>query len=348
MSYLCRFGAGALGELAGVCAELGVARPLLVASARGARVGAELPVAGTYAGVRPHVPVETVRAAAAQARQLEADGIVALGGGSAIDTAKAAVVELLGRDERDGRAREAPVPRIVAVPTTYAGAEWTPFFGLLLAPGHKGGGSDGRARPAAAIYDPQLTLGLPVPETVGTALNALAHCAEAYYHPATGPRALREADAGAALIADALPRVVAHPFSLEARAPLLEGAMHAALALAESGLCVGHALAQALGGRYGLPHGAMNAVCLPAALRFNAVVSPGAVARFGRALGAADPATRVRELAALGGFGRLRDLGVPAEELGEVAEAAARRAGARANPRPVTVADAAALLRSVW
>ena len=155
------------------------------------------------------------------------------------------------------------------MPTTYAGAEWTSYFGMLLAPGRKGGGGDERAKPVAAIYDPELTLGLPVPETVGTAMNALAHCAEAYYAAGHTERGDRHADTGAAAINYALPLVAERPDWLYARTRLLEGAFRAALALEEAGLALGHAMAQALGGRYGLPQGAMNALCLPAALRFN-------------------------------------------------------------------------------
>jgi alcohol dehydrogenase class IV len=114
-------------------------------------------------------------------------------------------------------------------------------------------------------------------------------------------------------------------------------------------LALGHALAQGLGGRYGLPHGALNALCLAPALRFNEDVAAAEIARFGEALGAAgDPAARVEELARLGGFERLRDLGVPPEAPAEVAESVAARAGAKANPRPVTPADVERLLRSIW
>jgi alcohol dehydrogenase class IV len=92
----------------------------------------------------------------------------------------------------------------------------------------------------------------------------------------------------------------------------------------------------------------MNALALPPALRFNAALAPEAVRRFGEAIGAPDdPAARVEELAALGGFGRLRDFGVPADELDEVAEAAAGRAGNQANPRPATPGEIATLLRSI-
>jgi maleylacetate reductase len=337
---IIRFGAGSLAELADVCAEAGIRRPLLVASRRGAAAASGLPVAGIYDGVRPHVPVETVHEAAAILQEIGADGLVGLGGGSAVDTCKAVVAELAD-------AVETP-PRIVAVPTTYAGAEWTATFGMLLGPGRKGGGVDDRARPVAAIYDPELSLGLPLDATVGTTMNALAHCAEAYYHPACTEAAARHADTGASAIAYALPIVADRLDGVYGRTRLLEGAFRAALALAESGLCLGHAMAQALGGRYGLPQGTMNAICLPVALRFNAAAVPAAVARFGEALGADDPVARVEDLARLGGFERLRDFGVPGAELDDVAEAVVARPGARANPRPASPAQVAALLREVW
>jgi maleylacetate reductase len=338
VSRVIRFGSGSLAELADVAAEIRAERPLLVTSRRGAALAPGLPVASVYDGVRPHVPVESVREAAVRARETEVDCLVALGGGSAIDTSKAVVAELLPQR----------TVRIIAVPTTYAGAEWTPYFGVLQAPGRKSGGSDERARPAAAIYDPALTLSLPVPETVGTALNALAHCAEAYYTPTSNGRAKRHADTGATAIGYALPLVAARPDWIYARTRLLEGAFRAALALEAAGLALGHAMAQALGGRYGLPQGAMNALCLPVALRFNAAAVPEAVARFGRALGTDDPVRRVEELARLGGFRRLRDFGVPEGELEEVAAGIVARPGAKANPHPATADDVAALLRRIW
>jgi alcohol dehydrogenase class IV len=107
-------------------------------------------------------------------------------------------------------------------------------------------------------------------------------------------------------------------------------------------------MAQALGGRYGIAHGAANALCLPPALRFNEPVAAEEIARFGGALGTEDPAARVEELARDSGFTRLRNLGVPENELDEVAEAAAERAGARANPRPASPEEIAELYRSIW
>jgi maleylacetate reductase len=145
-----------------------------------------------------------------------------------------------------------------------------------------------------------------------------------------------------------LPAVVEDGRDLEARTGLLEGAMHCGRALAERGLFLGHAIAQALGGRYGLPHGAMNALSLPPALRFNAPVVPDALALLRAALETDDAPVRVEELARLGGFERLRDFGVPEEDLPALAEEVVARPGARANPRPVSAADAERLLREIW
>jgi maleylacetate reductase len=328
-----RFGAGALADLPDVLAALEVERPLVVTSRRGAETASAIPRAPVYAGVRRHAPVETVGEAVAAARAAGADVIVGLGGGSAIDTAKAASVE-------------AALP-LVAVPTTYAGAEWSPFYGLRdESTGTKRGG--GGAELKGVVYDPALTLTLPRDETAGTALNALAHAAEAFYVNGTTDRARRHAFTGARAISYALPLVLERPDDLYARSRLLEGAMRAGRALGEAGLAVGHALAQALGARYGLPHGALNAVVLPAALRFNAPVVPDAIDDFAAAMVTDDAVAKVEELARLGGFTRLRDLGVPDDELDEVGRLAAGRPGARANPRPVTPEQATELLRSVW
>jgi maleylacetate reductase len=313
-----------LDELAGLLAELGVERPLLVTSERFAEL--DVPVAARFAGVRRHSPAEAVAAATRAAEG--ADGLVAVGGGSAIDTGKAV-----------SAAAELP---LVAVPTTYAGAEWTSYYGIRdEARRRKGGG--GGARTVAVVYEPRLTLDLPPGETVGTASNALAHAAEALY---AGPQ--EDASEGARLIGRHLPAVVADGQDLAARTGLLEGALHAGRALGERGLFLAHALAQGLGGRYGLPHGALNALSLPPALRFNEPAVPEALAALGDALGTDDPIERVEELAALGQFGRLRDHGVPQADLPELAAEIAERPGARANPRPASAADVERLLREMW
>lgn len=309
--------------------ELGVGRALLVTTPRWTKL--DLPVEGVFDGVRSHASAESVAAAVEASRG--ADGLLAVGGGSAIDTAKAVSVQ-----------RDLPV---ASVPTTYSGAEWTPGFGVRdEARGIKGGGGGGRVE--AIVYEPELTLTLPIGETVGTAMNALAHCAEALYVEGRNAEADEEALAGAGLISSALPSVVVDFEDRRARRALLEGAMHAGAALAGAGLGLGHAMAQALGGRYGIAHGAANAVCLPAALRFNEPVAAAEIERFSEAVGGGSAVARVEDLAALGGFRQLRDLGVPEAELDEVAAATIERPGAKANPRPASQEQIAELLREIW
>jgi maleylacetate reductase len=308
---IVRWGLASLEELAGDA-------PLVVASPRWRGLPLE-------AGARwEEVPSARVQEAAA----LAGDRVVAVGGGSAIDLGKAI-------------SARAGVP-LVSVPTTYAGAEWTPYYGIRDPERHAVGGGGG-ALLYAAVYEPELTLELPREVTVGTAMNALAHCAEALYATGHNAEADEHALTGAGLIGEWLPRVVEVPRDLEARTELLRGACHAGQALGGSMLALAHAMAQAVGGRYGLPHGTLNGICLPPALRFNAQLVPDAVSSFRAAVG-----RDVEELAALGSATRLRDLGVPEQDLPELAAAAASRPGNRANPRPATPAEIEALLRSVF
>ncbi len=320
---IVRWGLDALPE---VCATAGVRSPLLVASPRWD--GLELPL--QPAARWREVPSDRVGEAAEAA--LSGDGVVALGGGSAVDLGKAI-------------SASTGLP-LVSVPTTYAGAEWTPYFGVRDPQRRMRGGGSG-ARLAGAVYEVDLTLDLPRETTVGTAMNALAHCAEALYAQGHNDAADAEALEGAQLISVWLPQVVGSQHDRDARTQLLRGACHAGAALGGSMLALAHAMAQAIGGRYGLPHGTLNGICLPPVLRYNARYAPEAVRRFGEAVGG-DPAPRVTELAALGGPTRLRDLGVPEEHLPELAELAAGRAGNQANPHPATPAEIEQLLRSVW
>ncbi|HEY3922397.1 MAG TPA: iron-containing alcohol dehydrogenase [Gaiellaceae bacterium] len=297
-----------LAELPNVLDELGVARPLLVASSRWT---VDLPAIGRWTEVpSPEIDVPPA-----------ADSLIALGGGSAIDSAKHA-------------SAKSGLP-LISIPTTYSGAEWTQGFGIRT-PDRRMVGGGGGANLAGIVYEVELTRDLPSAETVGTSMNALAHCAEALYVTGRNDAGDARALEGAALIAAALPAMD--------REQLLRGAAAGGEALALAGLGIAHAMAQALGGRYGLPHGAMNALCLPPGLRFAERDAPGEVARFRAALGGTTP----EELAALGGFGSLRDSGVPEAELPEVAAAAAERQGNRNMRRPAEPGEIEALLRSIY
>jgi maleylacetate reductase len=278
------------------------------------------------------VPWESVAAPLALARG--ADGVLAIGGGSSIDLGKAI-----------SAATGLP---LVSVPTTYSGAEWTSYFGVRDSERRMRGGGRG-ANPTAIVYEPELMLSLSAETTVGTAMNALAHCAEALYVQGHNPAADEHALAGARLMSEWLPRVVAVPHDLEARTELLRGACHGGAALAGSMLALAHAMAQAIGGRYGLPHGTLNGICLPPVLRFNTQYAPSAVARFGEAVGdPGDPAARVETLAALAGPTRLSELGVPEGDLPELAVSAAERGGNLANPKPASSDEIDGLLRDIY
>jgi maleylacetate reductase len=316
-----------LAELPQTLDEVGASRPFSIASRR----WAELDLGVEPNGRWDEIPSDRIAEIAGAAG--EADCVLTVGGGSAIDLAKAV-------------SAETRLP-LVSVPTTYSGAEWTPFFGIRDAQKRMTGGGRG-ANLAAIVYDVELTFDLPRAESVGTAMNALAHCAEALYVEGRNDEGDGAALAGARAIGAALPRVAADGQDRAARAELLRGAEAGGRALASAGLGLGHAIAQALGGRYGLPHGAMNALSLPLALRFNEPVAHEEIARLADALETDDAVARTAELARLGGFERLREFGVPEDELDDVAEAVVARPGAEANPRPSSAHEVAELLHSIY
>lgn len=322
---IVRWGLGALPE---VLEETAVERALLISTERWRSL--DVPVDRKFFGALPHAEVSGVKAAIAALDG--ADGLIALGGGSAIDTAKAV-------------SKASGLP-IISVPTTYSGAEWTDFYGNRdTATGLKSAGAG--AKVAAIVYEPELTLGLSPSDTCGTAMNALAHCAEALYAPGRTAKTDEDALAGAALIARWLPVVMNDGRDVEARRGLLEGAMRGGSAL-RAGMGLGHAMVQALGGEFGLPHGPLNAVCLPYALRFNREVAADAIAALGRAMGGGDPVETIWSLGALGCPMRLRDHHVPEAALPRLAHKIEVRPAAKSNPRPATEPEILEVLVQAW
>ncbi len=332
------FGAGAVAELPGEVAALGLTRVLVLCSPgredTGTRVAAALGdrAAGVLAEAREHVPVEVARRARHVATELGADGCVAVGGGSAVGLGKAIALE-----------HGLPV---IAVPTTYAGSEMTPVWGLTES-GRKRTGRDVRVLPRSVLYDPELTLTLPARLSVTSGFNAIAHAVEGLYAPDATPIVSLMAEEGARALAAALPAVAADGSDVDARAEALYGAWLCGAVLGATTMSLHHKLCHVLGGTLGLPHAPTHTVVLPHALASNAAAAPDAVAALARALGEADPARALWELGGrLGAPRSLRGLGMAEADVPRIAGLAV--ADPYANPRPVTRDGVEALLRAAW
>jgi maleylacetate reductase len=333
------FGAGSLADLPDEVDRLGLERVLVLCSpdqeATGRRVAAALgtQAAGVLAEARMHVPVEVAHRAREVAAELGADGCVAVGGGSAIGLGKAIALE-----------HELP---IIAVPTTYAGSEMTPVWGLTEG-GRKRTGRDNRVLPKSVLYDPEMTLTLPVQMSATSGMNAIAHAVEGLYAPDATPIVSLMAEEGTRAMATALPGVVADGADLGARSGAQYGAWLCGAVLAATTMSLHHKLCHTLGGTLDLPHAQTHTVVLPYALAYNQPAAPAAVAAISRALGGVeDPARALWELAGrLGAPRSLAELGMEDEDIPRIAELAV--ADPYANPRPVTRDGVEALLRAAW
>ena len=372
------FGAGALAQLGAEIERLGARRALVLSTpeqvASAERVAALLGgrAAGVFAQARMHVPIETARAARAEAERLGADCAVAIGGGSTTGLGKAIALE-------------SGLP-ILAIPTTYAGSEMTSIYGLTEG-GVKKTGRDPRVLPKTVIYDPELTLTLPLGLTVTSALNAIAHAAEGLYAPDGNPIVALMAEEGIRAAAAALPRLSKDAHDLAARGDALYAAWLCGTVLAQVSMGLHHKLCHTLGGSFDLPHAEVHTVVLPHALAYNAAAAPAAMRRIERALQAArldassatgtpdsdsvqrSPSTssggsgssagnsiaRSGSSAAAGIFDlardhgaptALRDLGMPAAGLDRAAHLAVENR--YPNPRPLERAALRELLQRAW
>jgi maleylacetate reductase len=327
------FAEGALARIADEAAGLGLDSALVIATpGSGARLGARVVdllgarAAGLHAEAVVHVPTAVAEAGMAAARENNADGLVAVGGGAAIGLAKAIALNT-------------GLP-ILAVPTTYSGSEATPIWGTTTGD-RKTTGRDDKVVPRTILYDPELTFGLPAAVSAASGMNAIAHCVEGLWIPERTPVTVALAMEALTRFAVHLPRVVADGADREARSECLVAAWLAGMVLTK-GTGLHHKLAHVLGG-LGLPHAETHAIILPHVTRFNLAAAQDAKERLARAFGAGDPAAALARL--LHSFPiprRLREVGFDRARIPEVAEQVA--ALSITEPRPVAAADAAAIL----
>jgi maleylacetate reductase len=288
--------------------------------------------AGSFTAIELHVPVEAVDAARAMAEGSNADCLLSIGGGTTTGFGKAIALE-------------SGLP-LIAIPTTYAGSEMTPIYGIT-SNGRKRTGRDLRVLPKAVIYDPALTISLPPEVTGPSGMNALAHCVEGLYAEEASPISSLMAEEAIRALARGIPASVRDPHDLEARSDALYGAYLAGATLAVTGMALHHRICHVLGGTFGLAHGEVNAVILPHVARFNQPAVPEAMSRVASAMGVEDAPCALFELAlSVGAPNSLQALGMRHEDLGEAARMATEPPPW--NPRQVIPADVLALLEDAY
>ena len=319
------FGAGSLAHLPREIELLGAQKALVLSTPEQAadaeRVAQRLGkyAAGVFAKAVMHVPIETARAARAEAKRLGADCAVAIGGGSTTGLGKAIALD-------------SGLP-ILAIPTTYAGSEVTPIYGLTEG-GLKRTGKDARVLPRTVIYDPELTLTLPLGMTVTSGMNAIAHAAEGLYAKDGNPIMDLMAEEGIRAIAAALPALQIDPLDLNARSQALYGAWLCGTVLGNVGMALHHKLCHTLGGSFNLPHAQVHTVILPHAIAYNAAAAPQAMEKIARALSGTSAAGGLYDLARANGAPyTLREIGMQAADLDKAAAIAA--SNPYWNPRPI-------------
>jgi maleylacetate reductase len=302
--------------------------------------------------VQPHVQDVQVKEALALAAENKVDAVIGMGGGSSIGMAKAV-----------GFQAQLPV---IAIPTTYAGSEMTPVYGITHTdenPPRKVTINDPKIVPKLVIYDPQLTLDLPPKLTASTGINALAHCIEALYSKMRNPLSTAAAIQGVQHIHNALFNCYQDGNNLDARTEMLLSSHLAGLSLASVSMGLHHGLCHVLGGSANIPHGIANSIILPHAIRFNTEVTAPQLLPAAEAMGLPvngnNPkiviealAQKIHEL--IGRMNlpqRLRDAGVALKEsdLPHLAQLGFQNRSVQNNPTPITDASQIEnLLRNAW
>jgi maleylacetate reductase len=308
------FGFGTVNELPHEAARLGLRRVLVLTTpaqaAEGDRVRSLLGsvAAGTYTGARMHTPVSVTEEALAAVRDVGADGLVAIGGGSTTGLAKAI-------------AARTDLPQII-IPTTYAGSEVTPILGETQ-DGVKTTRRDLNLLPETVIYDVDLTFGLPPDLSVTSGFNAIAHAAEALYAKELSPVVSLMAEEAVRALVSALPLIRADPHHRIARSDALYGAWLSGICLGTVGMALHHKLCHTLGGLFDLPHAEMHTIILPHALAYNLPAAPAASAALARAVGSSPVPHALHELAIrLGAPIALKDIGMPERGIDQAVEEA--------------------------
>jgi len=331
------FGAGCVEKLPDEIRRLGAGKALVLSTPEQRQSGAEMlerlgsSGVGVFDRAVMHVPIETAQAAREEAHRLGADCCVAVGGGSTTGLAKAiALVSTLP---------------ILAVPTTYAGSEMTPIWGITEG-GRKTTGRDPRVMPKTVLYDPCLTITMPTMLSATSGLNSIAHCVEALYAKEANPIISMLAEEGIREFAASLPAIVRDPGNLQARSRALYAAWLGGISLGSVGMALHHKLCHTLGGTYNLPHAETHTVVLPHAVAYNAWAAPDAIDRISRALGGPAAGALFDLAASLGAPASLAELGMKEGDLDEAAAIAVQNP--YYNPRPITREGIRALLQDAF
>ncbi|MGB8810628.1 MAG: maleylacetate reductase [Acinetobacter calcoaceticus] len=289
---------------------------------------------GVFAKAVMHVPVESAKEARDVAQKLGADCAIAVGGGSTTGLGKAIALEY-------------DLP-ILAIPTTYAGSEMTPVYGITEN-GIKKTGKDPRVLPKTVIYDPELTLSLPLEMSITSGINAIAHAAEGLYAQNGNPIMSLLAEEGIRALAEGLKKLKNDSLDIEARSLCLYGAWLCGYVLGNVGMAIHHKLCHTLGGSFNLPHAPTHTVVLAHAIAYNEESAPEAMNRIKRALGANDStaANALFELIkTLEGPLSLKDLGLTEPDLDKATEIAL--ANPYWNPKPIEKDAIRALLQNAY